>query len=95
MKQTTEDNALKLFKNIKVSKAGAIDNEPAERSLNYGVVDLAKPVAKICNFSIKSRIYLDPHKLAKYQSGFRTKHSTDLCRIPSFILEWSNFERLW
>ena len=88
LKQTTEDVAPKLFKNIKVSKAGGIDNGLAERSLNYEAVDLLKPVVKICNFSRKSRIYLDPHKLAKYQSRFRTKHSTGLCRISSFILEW-------
>ena len=128
LKQATEDVVLKLLKNIEISKAAGIDNLPAERSLNDSSVILAKPETKICNISIKSRIFPDPFKLAKlrlpfkkgsrmdpsnyrpisllpliskifekiahdqmidflaqydilykYQLGFRTKHSTDLC----------------
>ena len=127
MKPTIEDIVLKLLKNIDISKAAGVDNLPG-RFLKDGAVILAKPVAKIFNLSIKSKIFPDPCKLAKlkpifkkgsrmdpsnyrpisllpliskifekivhdqmidylaqynilykYQSGFRTKHSTDLC----------------
>ena len=127
MKTINEDIVLKLLKNIDISKAAGIDNLPG-RFLKHGAVILAKPVTKICNLSIKRRIFPDPCKLAKlkpmikkgsrmdssnyrpilflpllskifekivhdqmidylaqynilykYQSGFRTKHSTDLC----------------
>ena len=127
LKPINEDVVLKVLKNIVISQAAGIDNLPG-RFLKDGAVILAKPVTKICNLSIKSRIFLDPCKLAKlkpiskkgsrmgpsnyrpisllpliskifekivhdqvidylaqynilykYQSGFRTKHSTDLC----------------
>ena len=127
LKPTAEDIALKLLKSIDISKAAGIDNIPG-RFLKDGAVILVKQVTKICNFSIKSRIFPDPCKLArlkpifkkgsrmdssnyrpisllpliskifdkivhdqmidylaqynilyKYQSGFGTKLSTDLC----------------
>ena len=114
LKPATEDIVLELLKNIDISKAAGIDNLPG-RLLDDGAVISAKPATKICNLSIKSRIFPDSCKLAKlkpmfkkvlrmiskifgkivhdqmieylaqynilykYQSGFRTKHSTDLC----------------
>ena len=126
LKPTTEDIALKLLKNIDISKAPTVDYLPG-RFLKDGTVILAKPVTEICNLYIKSKVFPDPCKLAKlkpifkkgsrmdpfnyrpifllpliskilekivhdqmidylaqhnilykYQSGFRTKHSTDL-----------------
>ena len=55
-KPTTEDIVLKLLKNIDISKAAGIDNLPG-RSLKDGAVILEKPVTKICNLSIKLRIF--------------------------------------
>ena len=64
MKTINEDIVLKLLKNIDISKAAGIDNLPG-RFLRDGAVSLAKPAPKICNLSIKSRIFTDLCKLAK------------------------------
>ena len=70
LQPTTEDTVLKLLKNIEISKAASIDNLPG-RILKDGAVILAKPVTKICNLSIKSRIFSDPCKLAKLKPIFK------------------------
>ena len=56
LKPATEDIALKLLKNIDISKAAVIVNLPI---LKVGAVISAKPIIKICNLSIKSRIFPD------------------------------------
>ena len=65
LKPTTEDIVLELLKNIDISEAAGVDNLPG-RFLKDGAVVLAKPVTEICNLSIKSKIFPDPCKLAKY-----------------------------
>ena len=70
MKQTTEDIVLKLLKNIDISKAAGVDNLPG-RLLKDGAVILAKPITKICNFSIKLKFFPDPCKLAKLKPIFK------------------------
>ena len=70
MKPTTEDIVLKLLKNIDISKAAGVDNLP-ERFLKDGAAILAKRVTKICNLSIKSKIFPDPCKLAKLKPIFK------------------------
>ena len=70
LKPTTEVIVLKLLKNIDISKAAGIDNLPA-RFLKDGAVILAELVTKICNISIKSRIFPDPCKLAKLKPIFK------------------------
>ena len=70
MKPTTEDVVLKLLKNIDISKAAGVDNLP-ERFLKDGAVILAKPVTKIRNLSIKSKLFPDPCKLAKLKPIFK------------------------
>ena len=64
LKPATEDIVLKLLKNIDISKTARVDNLP-ERFLKDGAVILAKPMTKICNLSIKSKMFPDPCKLAK------------------------------
>ena len=76
LKQTTEDIVLKLLKNIDISKTAGIDNLPG-RFLKDGAVILAKPVTKICNLSIKLRIFLDPCKLAKLKPLFKKESRMD------------------
>ena len=70
LKPTTEDIALKLLKDIDISKAAGVDNLPG-RFLKDGAVILAKPVTEICNLSIKSKIFPDPCKLAKLKPIFK------------------------
>ena len=70
LKPTTEDIVLKLLKNIDISKAAGVDNLP-ERFLKDGAVILAKPVTKIRNLSIKSKLFPDPCKLAKLKPIFK------------------------
>ena len=70
LKPRTEDIVLKLLKNIDISKAAGIDNLPG-RFLRDGAVSLAKPAPKICNLSIKSRIFTDLCKLAKLKPIFK------------------------
>ena len=70
LQPTTEDIVLKLLKNIEISKAASIDNLPG-RILKDGAVILAKPVTKIYNLSIQSRIFSDPCKLAKLKPIFK------------------------
>ena len=83
LKPTTEDIVLKLLKNIDISKAAGVDNLP-ERFLKDGAVILAKPVTKIRNLSIKSKLFPDPCKLAKLKPIFKgqewTPQITDLFR---------------
>ena len=83
MKPTIEDIVLKLLKNIDISKAAGVDNLP-ERFLKDGAVILAKPVTKIRNLSIKSKLFPDPCKLAKLKPIFKgqewTPQITDLFR---------------
>ena len=67
---TTEDIVLKLFKSIDISKAAGVSNLPG-RFLKDGAVILAKPVTEICNFSIKSKLFPDPWKLAKLKPIFK------------------------
>ena len=64
MKLTTEDIALKLLKNIDISKAAGVDTLPG-RFLKDGAVILAKSVTEICNLPIKSNFFPDPCKLTK------------------------------
>ena len=64
MKPTTKDIALKLLKNIDISKAAGNDNLPGRFSKD-GAVVLSKQITKICKLSIKLRIFPDPCKLAK------------------------------
>ena len=83
MKLTTEDIVLKLL-NVDISKAAGINNIPG-RFLKDGTVILAKTVAEICNFSIKSRNVPDPCKLVKLKPIFKirsrwTPPITDLFR---------------
>ena len=70
LKLTTEDIVLKLFKSIDISKAAGVSNLPG-RFLKDGAVILAKPVTEICNFSIKSKLFPDPWKLAKLKPIFK------------------------
>ena len=70
LKPTTEDIVLKLLKNTDISKAAGIDDLTG-RFLKDGAVILAKPVTKICNPSIKSKIFPDPCKLAKLKPIFK------------------------
>ena len=70
LKPTTEDIVLKLLKNIDISKAAGVDNLPG-RLLKDGAVILAKPITKICNFSIKLKFFPDPCKLAKLKPIFK------------------------
>ena len=70
MKPTTEDIVLKLLKNIDISTAAGVSNLPG-RFLKDGAVILAKPVTEICNFSIKSKLFPDPWKLAKLKPIFK------------------------
>ena len=70
LKLTTEDIVLKLFKNIDISKAAGVSNLPG-RFLKDGAVILAKPVTEICDFSIKSKLFPDPWKLAKLKPIFK------------------------
>ena len=70
LKLTTEDIVLKLLKNIDISTAAGVSNLPG-RFLKDGAVILAKPVTEICNFSIKSKLFPDPWKLAKLKPIFK------------------------
>ena len=70
MKPTTEDIILKLLKNIDISKPAGDDNLP-ERFLKDGTIILEKPVTKICNLSIKLKIFPDQCKLAKLKPIFK------------------------
>ena len=76
LKLTTADIVLKLLKNIVISKAAGIDNLPG-KCLKDGAVFLAKPVTKICNLSIKSRVFPDPYKLAKLKAIFKKESRMD------------------
>ena len=70
LKLTTEDIVLKLFKSIDISKAAGVSSLPG-RFLKDRAVILAKPVTEICNFSIKSKLFPDPWKLAKLKPIFK------------------------
>ena len=70
LKPTAEDIALKLLKNIDISKTAGVDNLPG-RYLKDGAVILTKPETKICNLYIKWGIFPDPCKLAKLKQDSR------------------------
>ena len=85
MKQTTEDIVLKLLKNINISKAAGFDNLPG-RFLKDGAVILAEPVTEICNLSIKSNIFADPYKLAKFKPVFKKGSRMDPSNYRPILL---------
>ena len=58
LKPTTEDIALKLLKNIDISKAAGVDN-CLGIFIKDGAVILAKPATEICNLSIKPNIKIE------------------------------------
>ena len=77
MKPTIEDIVLKLLKNIDISKAAGVD---------YLIrpISLLPLISKIFEEIGHDQIidYLAQYNISyKYQSGFRTKHSTDLCLL--------------
>ena len=86
LKPTTEGFVLKLLKNIDISKAAGIDNLPG-RFLKDCADILAKPVTEICNLSIKSKIFPDSRKLAKFKTYFVTtfdfKDIRENCALPN------------
>ena len=55
---------LKILKEFKINKATGVDNV-AGRFLKDGSNTLCKPIAKICNFSIKLGSLMDKCKIAK------------------------------
>ena len=96
LKLTTEDIVLKLLKNVDISKAAGINNIPG-RFLKDGTVILAKTVAEICNFSIKSRNVPDPCKLVKLKPIFKIGSRMDPSNyrpIPLLPLISKIFEKI-
>ena len=85
MKRTTEDIVLKLLKNIDISKAAGFDNLPG-RFLKDGAVISAEPVTEICNLSIKSNIFADPYKLAKFKPVFKKGSRMDPSNYRPILL---------
>ena len=70
MKPISAGIVLKFLKNIDISKTAGIDNLPG-RFLKDGAVILAKPVTKVCNYSIKSEIFAELCKLVKLKPIFK------------------------
>ena len=85
LKPTTEDIALKLLKNIDISKAACVDNLP-EKFLKDGGVILAKPVTEICNLSIKLKTFPDQYKLAKLKPIFKKGSRMDPSNYRPILL---------
>ena len=77
MKPTIEDIVLKLLKNIDISKAARVDYLIRPISLLPLISKIFEEIGhdQIIDYLAQYNI------LYKYQSGFRTKHSTDLCLL--------------
>ena len=70
---------------------------PLQQMLQDGAVILAKPVTKICNLSIKSRIFPDPCRLAKLKPIFKKgsrKDPSSYRRISLLPLISKIFEKI-
>ena len=91
LKKTTECIVLKLLKNIDISKAAGVDNLPG-RFLKDCAVILAKPVTKICNFSIKSKIFPDPCKLAKLKPIFKKRVKNGPFQLRTYFVSTFDFK---
>ena len=73
---TTNDNILKLLKNINPSKAAGLDNI-AGRFLKEGATVLAIPVTQICNLSILTSVFPNKCKQAKLKPLFKKGITTE------------------
>ena len=91
LKPTTEDTVLKLFKNIVISKAAGADNLPGKFLKDCAVI-LAKPVTKICNFSIKSKIFPDPCKLAKLKPTYKKRVKNGPLQLRTYFVSTFDFK---
>jgi len=76
LKPVSEDEIVKILKDLDISKAAGIDTIKAI-FLKDGASILGKPIAKLCNLSIKLSIFPDKCKIAKLKPLFKKGSKTE------------------
>jgi len=76
IKPVSEDEVVKILKDLDISKAAGIDTIKAI-FLKDGASILGKPIAKLCNLSIKLSIFPDKCKIAKLKPLFKKGSKTE------------------
>jgi len=76
LKRVSEDEVIKILSNLDISKAAGIDNIKAV-FLKDGASILGKPIAKLCNLSIKLSTFPDKCKVAKLKPLFKKGSKTE------------------
>jgi len=76
LKSVSEEEVVKILKNLDITKAAGIDNIKSI-FLKDGASILGKPIAKLCNLSIKLSIFPDKCKIAKLKPLFKKGSKTE------------------
>ncbi|MGY8822307.1 MAG: reverse transcriptase domain-containing protein, partial [Pseudomonadales bacterium] len=76
LKRVSEDEVIKILSNLDISKAAGIDNIKGV-FLKDGASILGKPIAKLCNLSIKLSTFPDKCKVAKLKPLFKKGSKTE------------------
>ena len=71
----SEEDVLKILKDINENKAAGLDNLSG-KFLKDGATELAKPISQICNLSIKYSIFPNDCKIVKLKPLFKKGSKT-------------------
>ena len=73
---TSKDEVSKLLKDTNPEKVVDIDNLSG-RFLKDGAVDLALPISRLCNLSIRHSKFPLDHKIPKFKPWYKKRSKTD------------------